>query len=134
MDAQTKQDWMSVRRGNTTGALAKAYEEGLTGFTVTSRVGKDITLQDGGTFTEFVSCSYLGLETHSALIDAAHHAMETSGLHLSSSRSAMRPSYLPQLEELLGQVYRGSGVAVFTSTSSVHLGKLRSTCRNRAVS
>ena len=46
MDAQNKQDWMSIRRGNTTGALAKAYEEGLTGFTVASRVGKRITLQD----------------------------------------------------------------------------------------
>ncbi|MHC8411700.1 aminotransferase class I/II-fold pyridoxal phosphate-dependent enzyme [Pseudomonas sp. Hz4] len=124
MDVQTRQDWMSIRRGNTTGALAKAYEEGLTGFTVASRAGKHITLQDGGTFIEFVSCSYLGLETHSALIDAAHQAMETSGLHLSSSRSAMRPSYLPQLEELLAQIYRGSGVAVFTSTSSVHLGVL----------
>ncbi|MGF6514071.1 8-amino-7-oxononanoate synthase [Pseudomonas sp. BT76 TE3572] len=124
MDVQTRQDWMSIRRGNTTGALAKAYEEGLTGFTVASRVGKHITLQDGGTFTEFVSCSYLGLETHSVLIDAAHQAMETTGLHLSSSRSAMRPSYLPQLEELLAQIYSGSGVAVFTSTSSVHLGVL----------
>jgi len=124
MDTKTKQDWMSIRRSSTTGALATAYAERLTGFTVASRVGKFITLQDGGTFTEFVSCSYLGLETHPKLISAARQAMETFGLHLSSSRSAMRPIYLPQLEELLGQIYEGSGVAVFTSTSSVHLGVL----------
>ncbi|RLU11346.1 aminotransferase [Pseudomonas prosekii] len=124
MDVQVKQDWMSIRRVNTTAALTTAYKEGLTGFTVASRVGKQITLQEGGVYTEFVSCSYLGLETHPALIDAAHRALDTCGLHLSSSRSAMRPSYLPQLEDLLGQVFRGSSVAVFTSTSSVHLGVL----------
>ncbi|MCT8946931.1 aminotransferase class I/II-fold pyridoxal phosphate-dependent enzyme [Pseudomonas iridis] len=124
MDVQVKKDWMSIRRGNTTTALTTAYEEGLTGFTVASRTGKQITLQEGGVYTEFVSCSYLGLETHPALIEAAHQALNTCGLHLSSSRSAMRPQYLPQLEELLCQVYRGSAVAVFTSTSSVHLGVL----------
>lgn len=124
MDTQTRQDWMTIRRDNTTSALEAAYEEGLTGFTVSSREGKRITLQDGATFTEFVSCSYLGLETHPALIDAAHQALGSIGLHLSSSRSAMRPTYLPQLESLLSEIYKGCGVSVFTSTSSVHLGVL----------
>ena len=36
----------------------------------------------------------------------------------------MRPIYLPQLESLLGSIYQGCGVSVFTSTSSVHLGVL----------
>ncbi|MEO8644750.1 aminotransferase class I/II-fold pyridoxal phosphate-dependent enzyme [Pseudomonas sp.] len=124
MYAWTKNDWMSTRRSNTSDALATAYEEGLTGFAVSKRVGKSITLQGGGTFTEFVSCSYLGLETHPELIKAARHAMESAGLHLSSSRSAMHPTYLPELEDLLSQIYKGCGVAVFTSTSSVHLGVL----------
>ena len=124
MAAHIKQDWMTIRRDNTTNALVTACEEGLTGFTVVSRVGKRITLQDGDTFTEFVSCSYLGLETHPALMDAVCHAMTTGGLHLSSSRSAMRPVYLPQLESMLADIYQGCGVSVFTSTSSVHLGVL----------
>ncbi|AZF42232.1 Aminotransferase, class II [Pseudomonas sp. R1-43-08] len=124
MDAQTKQDWMTIRRDNTTSALERAYEESLTGFTVASREGKRITLKEGNTFTEFVSCSYLGLEAHPALIEAAHQALGTTGLHLSSSRSAMRPVYLPQLESLLSEIYKGCGVSVFTSTTSVHLGVL----------
>ncbi|MBM3104326.1 aminotransferase class I/II-fold pyridoxal phosphate-dependent enzyme [Pseudomonas sp. V1] len=124
MNTQSKQDWMTTRRDNTSSALATALKEGLTGFTVTRRVGKRITLQDGETFTEFVSCSYLGLETHPALMEAARQAMRVGGLHLSSSRSAMRPVYLPQLETLLGEIYPGCGVTVFTSTSSVHLGVL----------
>ncbi|MEE1865162.1 aminotransferase class I/II-fold pyridoxal phosphate-dependent enzyme [Pseudomonas auratipiscis] len=124
MNTQSKQDWMTTRRDNTSSALATALKEGLTGFTVARRVGKRITLQDGETFTEFVSCSYLGLETHPALMEAARQAMRIGGLHLSSSRSAMRPVYLPQLEVLLGEMYPGCAVTVFTSTSSVHLGVL----------
>ncbi|POM10892.1 aminotransferase [Pseudomonas sp. WP001] len=124
MDAQAKQDWMTIRRNNTTSALERAYEENLTGFTVTSRENKRITLKNGDTFTEFVSCSYLGLEAHPVLIEAAHQALRTAGLHLSASRSAMRPVYLPQLESLLSEIYKGCGVCVFTSTSSVHLGVL----------
>ncbi|MDY7065940.1 2-amino-3-ketobutyrate coenzyme A ligase [Pseudomonas extremaustralis] len=124
MDAQNKQDWMTIRRDNTSSALERAYAEGLTGLTVASRKGKRITLKEGGTFTEFVSCSYLGLETHPSLIEAAHQALGTTGLHLSSSRSAMRPVYLPQLESLLSEIYNGCGISVFTSTSSVHLGVL----------
>ncbi|MBF8740973.1 aminotransferase class I/II-fold pyridoxal phosphate-dependent enzyme [Pseudomonas guariconensis] len=124
MNEEIERDWMTIRRDNTSGALGTAYEAGLTGFTVASREGKRITLQDGGTFTEFVSCSYLGLETHPALIEAARQAMMTGGLHLSSSRSAMHPTYLPQLESLLGAIYKDCGVSVFTSTSSVHLGIL----------
>ncbi|MCY1182291.1 hypothetical protein D3C76_819620 [compost metagenome] len=71
MDASNRQDWMSIRRSRTTGASAQAISEGLTGFTVAAREGKQITLESGQVFTEFVSCSYLGLENHPALIDAA---------------------------------------------------------------
>jgi len=124
MDAHTKPDWMTIRRDNTTSALESAYAEGLTGLTVASREGKPITRAQGGTFTEFVSCSYLGLETHPALIDAAHQALGTFGLHLSSSRSAMRPVDLPERESLLSRVYKGCGVSVLTSTPSIPLGLL----------
>ncbi|MCY1395647.1 2-amino-3-ketobutyrate coenzyme A ligase [compost metagenome] len=124
MHASNRQDWMSIRRSRTTDALAQATSEGLTGFTVAAREGKQVTLADGQGFTEFVSCSYLGLENHPALIDAAKRAMVRTGLHLSSSRGAMRPVYLEQLEALLAQMYPGSAVCVFSSTSSVHLGVL----------
>ncbi|WP_440974348.1 aminotransferase class I/II-fold pyridoxal phosphate-dependent enzyme [Pseudomonas koreensis] len=119
-----KQNWMAIRATDTSGALARAYKERLSGFTVTSRQEKHITLKEGGTFVEFVSCSYLGLETHPALIEAASAALTTGGLHLSCSPNVMRPIYLPQLEALMGDIYEGCGVSVFTSTSSVHLGVL----------
>lgn len=124
MNMTAEQDWMSVRRGNTSKALDQAKNAGLTNFTVVGRRKKKVRLHSGKTYTEFISCSYLGLETHPALLAAARKGMTLSGLHLSSSRSAMHPLYLPQLEELMAEIYKGSQVAVFTSTSSVHLGVL----------
>lgn len=118
------EDWMSVRRQRTSDAQDNAVADGLTGFEVASRQGKRITLLDGSTCTEFVSCSYLGLEAHPALIQAAQLAMERIGIHLSSSRSAMAPVYLRQLEQLLGDIYGGASVTVFSSTSNAHQGVL----------
>lgn len=97
---------------------------GLDSVEVVSRNGKDIMLADGSTCTEFVSCSYLGLENHPALVMAAQVALERIGIHLSSSRGAMSPVYLRQLEELLAEIYGGASVTVFTSTSNAHLGVL----------
>lgn len=118
------EDWMSIRRQRTSDAQDNAVADGLTSFEVASRQGKRITLLDGTTCTEFVSCSYLGLESHPALIQAAQLAMECIGIHLSSSRSAMAPVYLRQLEQLLGDLYGGASVTVFSSTSNAHQGVL----------
>ena len=73
---------------------------------------------------EFVSCSYLGLESHPDLIAAATEAMRVFGLHFSTSRNRGRPPYLGELEDLLSVMYGGAQVAAFTSVSNVHLGLL----------
>jgi 8-amino-7-oxononanoate synthase len=117
-------NWMSIRRDRTSAALDRAFTEELTGHTVVARDGKQVTLQDGSTVTEFVSCSYLGLESHPALAEGVLQAVQRFGVHLSSSRNRMRPSYLPELEDLLAQIYPGTVPCVFTSTSNVHLGVL----------
>ncbi|MFZ4966789.1 aminotransferase class I/II-fold pyridoxal phosphate-dependent enzyme [Pseudomonas sp. Mn2068] len=122
--AATHDNWMTIRQQRTSGALGSASDDGLTGFEVVSRKGKEVELADGSTCTEFISCSYLGLESHPKLIMAAQSALERIGIHLSASRSAMSPVYLRQLEQLLGEIYLGASVTVFTSTSNAHLGVL----------
>ena len=82
------------------------------------------TLTDGSEAVEFVSCSYLGLETHPELIAAATEALRVFGLHFSTSRNRGRPPYLGELEDLLSVMYGGAQVAAFTSVSNVHLGLL----------
>jgi 7-keto-8-aminopelargonate synthetase-like enzyme len=116
--------WVEARINNTSDTLDRAFAEGLTGHTFTERHRKRVRLDDNTQATEFVSCSYLGLEEHSALVQAAITALQRFGAHFSSSRNRMRPPYLAELEQLLSEIYRGSPVVCFTSVSNVHLGVL----------
>lgn len=117
-------NWVASRVSKTSDSLDRAFEEGLTGHVITARDGKQVTLTDGSEAVEFVSCSYLGLETHPDLIAAATEAMHRFGLHFSTSRNRGRPPYLRELEDLLSVMYGGAQVAAFTSVSNVHLGLL----------
>ncbi len=126
MDIRTsaRPNWVSSRVSKTSDSLDRAFAEGLTGHVITARDGKQVTLTDGSEAVEFVSCSYLGLETHPDLIAAATEAMGRFGLHFSTSRNRGRPPYLGELEELLSVMYGRAQVAAFTSVSNVHLGLL----------
>lgn len=121
---ETRPNWVTSRVSKTSDSLDRAFEEGLTGHVITARNGKRVQLTDGSEAVEFVSCSYLGLETHPELIAAATEALRVFGLHFSTSRNRGRPPYLGELEDLLSVVYGGAQVAAFTSVSNVHLGLL----------
>lgn len=120
----SRDSWMNIREQRTSDVAAAASGTGVTGFEVVSRNGKVLTLADGTTCTEFISCSYLGLETNPKLVEAAQSALERIGIHLSASRSAMSSLHLRELEQLLRDIYAGCSITVFTSTSNVHLGVL----------
>jgi 7-keto-8-aminopelargonate synthetase-like enzyme len=120
----SRPNWVASRVSKTSDSLDRAFEEGLTGHVITARDGKQVTLTDGSEAVEFVSCSYLGLESHPDLIAAATEAMRRFGLHFSTSRNRGRPPYLGELEALLSVMYCGAQVAAFTSVSNVHLGLL----------
>lgn len=122
--ADSRPNWVASRVSKTSDSLDRAFEEGLTGHVITARDGKRVQLTDGSEAVEFVSCSYLGLESHPDLIAAATEAMRVFGLHFSTSRNRGRPPYLGELEDLLSQMYGGAQVAAFTSVSNVHLGLL----------
>jgi len=122
--AESRPNWVASRVNKTSDSLDRAFEEGLTGHVITARDGKRVQLDDGSEAVEFVSCSYLGLETHPDLIAAATEALRVFGLHFSTSRNRGRPPYLGELEDLLSHMYGGAQVAAFTSVSNVHLGLL----------
>lgn len=123
-DVPRPANWMESRLTKASDSLDRAFAEGLTGHTVTAREGKRVRLVDGTEATEFVSCSYLGLEQHPNLVAGAVEALRRYGAHLSSSRNRMRPTYLEELEALLFEIYGGTPAACFTSVSNVHLGVL----------
>lgn len=117
-------NWVDSRISKTSDSLDRAFERGLTGHVVTNREGKLVRLSDGTDALEFVSCSYLGLEEHPALVSAAEKALRRFGVHLSTSRNRMRPHYLGEFDELLAQIYQGNRGVAFTSVGAVHLGVL----------
>lgn len=108
----------------TTNMYDKASDAGITNHRVVERTPGRITLDDGLSYTEFVSCSYLGLEVHPRLVHTAQTAIRKHGVHLSSSRNSMHIIDLEDLERSLDTLYGGSRSVVFNSVSSVHLGVL----------
>jgi 7-keto-8-aminopelargonate synthetase-like enzyme len=117
-------NWVAARISKTSDVLDRAFDRGLTGHVITERDGKRVTLADGSSAIEFVSCSYLGLEQHPELVEAAHDALRRFGVHFSIARNRARPAYLGELEELLGEIYPGTRAVVFGTVSSTHLGTL----------
>ncbi|WP_199736201.1 aminotransferase class I/II-fold pyridoxal phosphate-dependent enzyme [Micromonospora sp. HM5-17] len=117
-------NWVATRVQNSSDALDQAFAEGLTGHVFTAREGKTVTLAGGRKAVEFVSCSYLGLETHPALLTAAMTAIERVGVHFAAARTRMRTDDLDVLEENLRTIYGGASVTAFTSVGNVHLGLL----------
>ena len=117
-------NWMRSRISRTSDSLDRAFESGLTGHVITGRQGKRVLLEDGTEAVEFVSCSYLGLETHPELVAAAADALSRFGVHFAISRNRTRPIYLAQLEDLLSTIFGGAQAVAFSSVSNVHLGLL----------
>jgi 7-keto-8-aminopelargonate synthetase-like enzyme len=91
---------------------------------VVSVNGKELTLVDGRKLTEFVSCSYLGLDQRAELREAAHAVIDRFGVQMSAARTRVRPSIFHELEALLGTVCGGRTVVTFNSVSATHLGVL----------
>lgn len=117
-------NWVEARISKTSNSFDQAIQEGLTQYIFTNREDKNVELIDGTGAIEFVSCSYLGLETHPKLIEGAKSALDKYGLHFSSSRNRFRPPFLDEFESLLTEIHNGKPTLAFTSVSSVHLGIL----------
>lgn len=106
--------------------LSRAHQElifsyGLNELTVARRWDRHVELPDGTELTEFVSCSYLGLETDPRLSEAAAQAARHYGVQFASARTRMRAHPAQEYEAMLGQIFRGHTVT-FCAVSNAHLG------------
>jgi 7-keto-8-aminopelargonate synthetase-like enzyme len=78
---------------------------------------------DGRTITvnnqkllHFASCSYMGLETHPSLINAASEALKRYGTQTPSSRATVSSPLYKELEENLSLVFPGYAIVTQTVT------------------
>jgi len=93
--------------------------------------GRHVTI-DGRRMVNFGSCSYLGLETHPALIAGVHDAVDRFGTQFSSSRVYASAPLYREVEETLSRLF-GRGTIVTPSTTMGHLAAMPTLIGDRDV-
>lgn len=105
------------------GPYRDAVDRGLMQVTLRGRDGKRVVLPDGREVTEFVNCSYLGLDTHPDVIAAAREVVGEWGVHFCCARSRFTIGPNGELEEGLSQLFGGRAIT-FPSVTSAHMSTL----------
>ena len=100
----------------------KAFKE-INNLVIRKRRGKKVTLDNGKQLTEFMSCSYLGLDQDKRVVGAANKSIKQCGVNFAVARPRMRVERLVFLENLLNKIF-GAFCTTFTSLHIVHLGIL----------
>ncbi|HFP1614255.1 TPA: aminotransferase, partial [Escherichia coli] len=95
----------------------RVFNEHINELVITRRNGKVITVNDGREMIEFVSCSYLGLETHENLKHAIANAIERFGVQLSVARTRVKVDLFEQLEKRLNKIMNGAHTLTFNAVT-----------------
>jgi 7-keto-8-aminopelargonate synthetase-like enzyme len=100
------------------------WDQGINELDVVDVDGKQLTLADGREMTEFMSCSYLGLDQRPELRDAAHDAIDRFGVQMSAARTRMRAAPFRELDGLLTEINGGWNPVTFNSVSAAHMATI----------
>lgn len=93
----------------------------LNGKNFISRNQKNVLLEDGKTYIEYISCGHLGLDQHESLIKAVSHNIDKVGISFPAARTRLKHTGFNELEGLLNSIYNAHTV-FFSSTHLAHLG------------
>ncbi len=103
---------------------AEARRRGLMARVIARRLGnKQVELEDGRVVTEFVSCSYLALDEHPAVLRLAKKTLDDFGAHFCCARTRLTIAPLVELEKRLGEFFGGHPIC-FPSVTSAHAAVL----------
>lgn len=103
--------------------IQQASAKELMHVTLNERHGKQVTLPDGRKVTEFINCSYLGLDLHPEVIAAGQRVLEEWGVHFCCARSRFSIGPNQALEEGLSTLFRGRAIT-FPSVTTTHMSVL----------
>src|ERR1700722_2140464 len=101
----------------------KAFEE-VNELIIKERQGKKIILIDDVELTEFISCSYLGLDQDERVIRASVNNIYKCGVTFPVARTRAITQSFVTLEELLNKIFCNTHTILFPSLHLVHLGLL----------
>ncbi len=114
-------NWQKKKILASKGYQSEAFKK-INNLIIKAREKRHIFLSDGTALTEFMSCSYLGLDQDRRVISSSAN-IDQYGVNFSVSRTRMRVETSLILEKLLNQIFSGHCVT-FTSLHLVHLGML----------
>lgn len=103
--------------------LDRAVEAGLMHVAIQGRTDKTVLLPDGSSVVEFINCSYLGLDTHPAVIEGAQRAVADWGVHFCCARTRFTIAPNQVLEAALSE-WLGGHAITFPSVTSAHMAAL----------
>ncbi|GJK90165.1 8-amino-7-oxononanoate synthase family protein [Klebsiella grimontii] len=118
------ENWQKRKIDRSLKYQTRVFSEHINELVVARRDGKVITLDDGRKMVEFVSCSYLGLETHPTLKKAVIDAIERFGVQVSVARTRVKVDLFPQLEARLNQIMHGAHTLTFNAVTPCHIAVL----------
>lgn len=118
------ENWQKRKIDRSLKYQTRVFSEHINELVVAKRDGKVITLDDGRKMVEFVSCSYLGLETHPTLKKAVIDAIERFGVQVSVARTQVKVDLFPQLEARLNQIMHGAHTLTFNAVTPCHIAVL----------
>ncbi len=113
----------AVMVGRAIPMIQQAADAGLMHITLQDRANKCVRLEDGREVTEFINCSYLGLDLHPAVIAGAKQVLDDWGIHFCCARSRFSIGPNALLEEGLSDLFRGRAIT-FPSVTSTHMSVL----------
>ncbi|MBS9443992.1 hypothetical protein [Photorhabdus heterorhabditis] len=103
----------------------KIWGKGINDLSIISRKDNRIIVTKGKKYyVDFMSCSYLGLESNKRLSDAAKSAIDLYGVQYSAARTRAKCSIFDELDELLNLIFKNSFTITFNSVGAGHLGIL----------
>lgn len=105
------------------GAYQRAIDAGLMQVTLRARDDRRVTLPDGREATEFVNCSYLGLDVRPDVVARAKQVMDEWGVHLCCARSRFSIGPLGELEAGLSELWGGHAIT-FPSVTTAHMSTM----------
>lgn len=103
--------------------VARARASGLMHAGFTARDQKRVRLNDGQWATEFINCSYLGLDVHPAVVAGAKRVLDDFGVHFCCARSRLTIGPNEALEAELSSLFRGRAIT-FPTVTSAHMSVL----------
>ncbi len=88
-----------------------------------ARDGRKVALTQREWVTEWINCSYLGIDTRADVIARGKQVMDEWGVHLCCARSRFSIGPLEQLEEGLSSLWGGRAIT-FPSVTTAHMSTM----------